>query len=146
MIPQKRQRKKRHIKPTPRFMAMSKRIGVFIAIVLIIIVIYAMYEMHHQNDLSSLSQLLISTFGIGAVYIGFYLTMAKWEHIEAEKTNRQKDLLKLKKQLETYNQEEQLSEDIENCNKDIEDCNKDIEDCDSKLSELETQDFTNNYY
>lgn len=139
MISQKRQRKKRRIKPTPRFMAMSKRIGVFIAIVLVIIVGYAMYEMHHQNDLSSLSQLLISTFGIGAVYVGFYLTMAKWEHIETEKTNRQKDLLKLKKQLETYNQEEQLSEDIENCN-------KDIEDCDSKLSELETQDFTNNYY
>lgn len=138
MIPQK-QRKKRRIKPTPRFMAMSKRIGVFIAIVLIIIVGYAMYEMHHQNDLSSLSQLLISTFGIGAVYVGFYLTMAKWEHIETEKTNRQKDLLKLKKQLETYNPEEQLSEDIENCN-------KDIEDFDSKLNELETQDFTNNCY
>ena len=138
MIPQK-QRKKRHVKPMPRFMAMSKRIGVFIAIVLIIIVIYAMYEMHHQNDLSSLSQLLISTFGIGAVYVGFYLTMAKWEHIEAEKTNRQKDLLKLKKELESYNKEQQLCEDIENCN-------KDIEDFDSKLNELETQDFTNNCY
>jgi chromosome segregation ATPase len=83
--------------------------------------------------------LLISTFGIGAVYIGFYLTMAKWEHIEAEKTNRQKDLLKLKKELESYNKEQQLCEDIENCN-------KDIEDFDSKLNELETQDFTNNCY
>jgi peptidoglycan hydrolase CwlO-like protein len=65
--------------------------------------------------------------------------MAKWEHIEAEKTNRQKDLLKLKKQLESYNKEQQLCEDIENCN-------KDIEDFDSKLNELETQDFTNNCY
>lgn len=59
-----------------------------------------------------------------------------WFHKNKE---RKKDVLKLKKQLKTYNQEEQLSEDIENCN-------KDIEDCDSKLSELETQDFTNNYY
>lgn len=138
MILQK-QKRKRRIKPTQRFMAMSKRIGIFIAIILIIIVVYAMYEMHHQNDLNSLPQLLISTFGIGAVYIGFYLTMAKWEHIEAEKTNRQKDLLKLKKQLESYNKEQQLCEDIENCN-------KDIEDFDSKLNELETQDFTNNCY
>jgi peptidoglycan hydrolase CwlO-like protein len=138
MVLQK-QKRKRRIKPTQRFMAMSKRIGIFIAIILIIIVGYAMYEMHHQNDLNSLPQLLISTFGIGAVYIGFYLTMAKWEHIEAEKTNRQKDLLKLKKQLESYNKEQQLCEDIENCN-------KDIEDFDSKLNELETQDFTNNCY
>lgn len=138
MILQK-QKRKRRIKPTQRFMAMSKRIGIFIAIILIIIVVYAMYEMHHQNDLNSLPQLLISTFGIGAVYIGFYLTMAKWEHIEAEKTNRQKDLLKLKKELESYNKEQQLCEDIENCN-------KDIEDFDSKLNELETQDFTNNCY
>lgn len=138
MVLQK-QKRKRRIKPTQRFMAMSKRIGIFIAIILIIIVVYAMYEMHHQNDLNSLPQLLISTFGIGAVYIGFYLTMAKWEHIEAEKTNRQKDLLKLKKQLESYNKEQQLCEDIENCN-------KDIEDFDSKLNELETQDFTNNCY
>lgn len=138
MVLQK-QKRKRRIKPTQRFMAMSKRIGIFIAIILIIIVVYAMYEMHHQNDLNSLPQLLISTFGIGAVYIGFYLTMAKWEHIEAEKTNRQKDLLKLKKELESYNKEQQLCEDIENCN-------KDIEDFDSKLNELETQDFTNNCY
>lgn len=136
---QPRRRKRKPVKPSARFLAMSKLIGVFIAIALIIVVGYAMYEMHLQNDLSSLSQLLISVFGIGAVYIGFYLTMAKWEHIEIEKTNRQKDLLKLKKQLELYNPEEQACEDIENCN-------KDIEDLDVKMSELESQDFTNNYY
>ena len=136
---QSKKKRRKRIKSNARFLAMSKLIGIFIAIALIVVIGYAMYEMHHQNDLSSLSQLLISVFGIGAVYIGFYLTMAKWEHIEIEKTNRQKDLLKLKKQLELHHPEEQLCEDIE-------DCHKDIENFDSELNELESQDFTNNCY
>lgn len=134
-----RRRKRKPIKPTKRFMAMSKLIGAFIAIAVIVIVIYSMYEMDHQNDLSSLPQLIIAVFGIAATYIGFYLTMAKWEHIETEKTNRQKDLLKLKKHLELYNDEAQTCEDIENCT-------HDIENYDSQLNDISTQDFTNNNY
>lgn len=139
MQQQMRKRKRRRPRPNQRFLAMSKLIGVFIAIALSIVVIYAMYEMHTQRDLSSLSQLLISVFGIGAVYIGFYLTMAKWEHTELEKTNRQKDLLKLKKQLELYNPEEQTCEDIDMCN-------QDIMNLDNRINELDAHDFTNNYY
>lgn len=123
---------------TPRFLAMSKLIGIFIAIVSIIIIIYSMYEMHFQNDLSSLSQLIISIFGINATYIGFYLTMAKWEHIEIEKSNREKDLLKLKKKLELYNEQEQIQEDTEKIN-------NEINDLDMKQNEIDQENFTNNY-
>ena len=131
--------KKRKFKPTKRFLAMSKLIGIFIALALTGIITYSMYEMHIQHDLSSLSQLIISVFSIAAAYIGFYLTMAKWEHLEYEKTKRQKDLLKLKKELKLINESEELDEQIE-------DHDKVIEDCESKQSELESEDFTNNGY
>ena len=136
MLPKKR---KRRIKPTPRFMAMSKLIGIFIAIAIVIIVVYSMVEMHLQNDLSSLSQLLISAFGIGAVYIGFYLTMAKWAHIETEKTNRQKEMIKLKKKLDMYEDQEQTMEQIEKLQ-------EDIDKLDSKACELEQEEINTNYY
>ena len=93
-----------------RFMAMSKKIGVFVSILMLIVIGFAMFEMHYQNNLDSLSQLIISIFSIGIAYIGFYLTMAKWEHIEAEKTEREKDILRLRKELklcETENDKEE---------------------------------------
>lgn len=133
-----KKKKRKPIKLDMRFTAMSKLIGIFIATAVIIIVAYSMYEMDRQNDLSSLSQLIIAVFGIAATYIGFYLTMAKWEHIEIEKTNRQKDLLKLKKHLELYNDEQQTQEDINNCN-------NDINNYDSQLNNISTKEFTNNY-
>lgn len=129
---------KHKIKPSSRFVVMSKLIGIFIAIFLITIIIYSMYEMHYQNDLSSLSQLLISVFGIGGVYIGFYLTMAKWEHIESEKTVRQKDLLKLKKKLDMYDERKQ-------CEDDIEKISEEIDELDAKTSEIENEEIEINY-
>lgn len=137
MLLPRRRRKKKNIVPTPRFMAMSKLIGVFIATAIMIIVIYSMIEMHLQNDLSSLTQLLISAFGIAAVYIGFYLTMAKWEHLEYEKTNRQKELLKLKKKIELYNDQEQALEDAEKLQ-------SEIDDLESKACELENEEIDTN--
>jgi peptidoglycan hydrolase CwlO-like protein len=125
--------------PLSRFTAMSKLIGIFIAIFLAVIIIYTMYEMHMQHDLSSLPQLIISIFGIGGIYVGFYLTMAKWEHIEAEKTTRQQDLLKLKKELGIYDQNIQLAEDIEECEQDIAELN-------AKIEEIQSQEFTSNNY
>ncbi len=51
-----------------------------------------MIEMHYSRDYSSLSQLIISAFGFGSVYAGFYLLMAKVEHVEVEKTKRETQL------------------------------------------------------
>lgn len=75
-----------------RFMAMSKLIGVIVGIIVVIIVFYSLTEMHRQNDLSSLPQLIISVFAVAGVYVGFYLTMAKVEHVEKEITERQEKL------------------------------------------------------
>lgn len=138
-MPNNNNKKKRKKKLTKRFLAMSKLIGIFIAMALASIITYSMYEMHVQHDLSSLSQLIISVFSIAAAYIGFYLTMAKWEHLESEKTNRQKDLLRLKKELELISKKEQMDEQIENFN-------KEITELDDKLNEVESEDFTNNNY
>lgn len=88
--------------PRFRFMAMSKLIGVITFIVLFIVVTYSMYEMHISQNYESLSQLIISAFGFAGIYTGFYITMAKHEHIEEEKTKREKEL----KNLEQTNAQE----------------------------------------
>ena len=125
-----RKRKTRRKPNHSRFLGMSKILGVFILLALAWITIYAMIEMHEQNNLESLPQLLISVFGIGAVYVGFYLTMAKWEHIEEEKTLREKELLKLKKSLNMMNTQE-----------DIEKLEKEIDDLEEKCSEIEQEEI-----
>ena len=106
---------------TPKFLTMSKLLGLFIMVAIVVVIRYAMYEMHYQNNLDSLPQLIISIFGLGSVYIGFYLTMAKFEHVEYEKTKREKEILKLKKQLQLYNDKEQIEEDLIDCNEELND-------------------------
>ena len=61
------------------------------------ITIYAMNEMHNTGNYDALPQLIISAFGFASVYSGFYLTMAKVEHVEDEKSKREKELATLKK-------------------------------------------------
>lgn len=116
-----------------RFLAMSKLIGWIVVVVLVIVMIYALIEMHIQRNLDALPQLLISVFGIVSVYIGFYLTMAKWEHVEAEKTARQKELIKLKKSL-GENPNDIIQEQIDNSETEINELN-------DKASELEHEDI-----
>lgn len=79
-------------KPRFRFMAMSKLIGLIAFSFVFMIVLYSMYEMHISGIYDSLPQLIISAFGFASVYAGFYLTMARVEHVEDEKTKRQKEL------------------------------------------------------
>lgn len=80
-----------------RFMAMSKLIGLITFAFVFMITIYAMNEMHAIGTYDALPQLIISAFGFASVYSGFYLTMAKVEHVEEEKSNREKELIALKK-------------------------------------------------
>ena len=69
-----------------RFMAMSKLIGLVAFAFVFMITIYAMNEMHNTGNYDALPQLIISAFGFASVYSGFYLTMAKVEHVEDEKS------------------------------------------------------------
>ena len=80
-----------------RFMAMSKLIGLMAIVFVFIVVVYTMEEMHNTGNYEALPQLIISAFGFASIYAGFYLTMAKMEHVEAEKTKREKELAVLKK-------------------------------------------------
>ena len=56
-----------------------------------------MNEMHNTGNYDALPQLIISAFAFASVYSGFYLTMAKVEHVEDEKSKREKELATLKK-------------------------------------------------
>lgn len=89
-----------------RFMVTSKFIGMVAFFFVFIVTVYAMYEMHISRDYSSLPQLIISAFGFASVYAGFYLVMAKVEHVEEEKTRREA-------QLHTMKQKDVPAEEIE---------------------------------
>jgi len=79
-----------------RFMAMSKFIGLIAFGFAFAITVFAMIEMHHTETYTALPQLIISAFGFASVYAGFYLSMAKVEHVEVEKTRREMELASLK--------------------------------------------------
>ena len=88
-----------------RFMAMSKLIGLIAFGFVFMITVYSMKEMHNTGNYDALPQLIMSAFGFASVYAGFYLTMAKVEHVEEEKTKREKELKALQKS-ETATSEE----------------------------------------
>ena len=75
-----------------RFMAMSKFIGVIAFGFVFMITIFSMVEMHETKTYAALPQLIVSAFAFATVYAGFYLLMAKVEHVEEEKTRREKEL------------------------------------------------------
>ena len=83
--------------PRFRFMAMSKMIGIIAFGFVFMITVYSLKEMHNTGNYDALPQLIISAFGFASIYAGFYLTMAKAEHIEEEKTKRESELKNLQK-------------------------------------------------
>ena len=89
--------KNRRTYPRFRFMAMSKMIGIIAFGFVFMITVYSMKEMHNTGNNDALPQLIISAFGFASIYAGFYLTMAKAEHIEEEKTKRENELKNLQK-------------------------------------------------
>lgn len=100
--------------PKFRFMAMSKLIGLVAFGFVFVITIYTMKEMHDTGIYDALPQLIISSFAFASIYVGFYLTMAKMEHVEEEKTKREKELMLLKKQNASLEEIEEKKRDIEN--------------------------------
>lgn len=100
--------------PKFRFMAMSKLIGLICIAFVLIIVVYSMYEMHISQNYDALPQLILSAFGLASIYVGFYLTMAKAEHVEEEKTKREKELKVLVKNGADADEIENKRAEIEN--------------------------------
>lgn len=95
---EKKEKKKKY--DFSKFMAMSKLIGLIACLFVFAIVIYSMVEMHITGDLSNLSQLIISSFSFAGIYTGFYLTMAKAEHIDAERQRLKDELNELRNKYE----------------------------------------------
>lgn len=91
-------RKSKQGRPRFRFMAMSKLLGLIAIGFVFRITEYAMKEMHNSGNYEALPQLIISVVAFASIYVGFYLTMAKMEHVEEERTKREKELVLLKKQ------------------------------------------------
>ena len=102
--------KNKHNSLKIKFMAMSKLIGLVTFGFVFMVTIYTMYEMHITKTYDALPQLIISAYGFAGVYAGFYLTMAKVEHVEEEKTKREKELVNLK-QLDASEEDIQFKKD-----------------------------------
>lgn len=100
--------------PKFRFMAMSKLIGIIAFMFVFMVILYAMREMHNTGIYDALPQLIISVFAFASIYTGFYLTMAKMEHIEEEKTKREKELALLKKKESSPEDIAEKKQEIEN--------------------------------
>lgn len=100
--------------PKFRFMAMSKLIGLIAIAFVFMVTIYTMQEMHETGNYEALPQLIISAFGFASIYAGFYLTMAKMEHVEEEKTKREKELAMLQKKEASQEDIDDKRQEIEN--------------------------------
>lgn len=100
--------------PKFRFMAMSKLIGLVAIAFVFMVTIYTMQEMHETGNYEALPQLIISAFGFASIYAGFYLTMAKMEHVEEEKTKREKELTMLQKKEASQEDIDDKRQEIEN--------------------------------
>ena len=110
-------KKKRKQKKPVRFTAMSKLIGFVIIGIVTIVIAFSMYEMHRIQDISSLQYLICGVFAILASYIGFYINMAKAEHIEDKKNQIRKELELIRKNgfTEMEKQRElELQQELEN--------------------------------
>ena len=113
-----RKRKKKQLtkEQKSRFSAMSKMIGVIVVFFVSIVLLFSMYEMHRTQDLSSLSELIVGTFTVLTAYIGFYINMAKAEHIEDKKNQIKKELELIRLDgitLEEKVKEEELQQQLE---------------------------------
>ena len=90
-----------------RFTAMSKLIGIVIGVLSLVTIGYSMIVMVVLQDLSSLPALLGGILALAATYVGFYISMAKAEHIEDKKNDIKKEIINLKKAGEFLSPEQQ---------------------------------------
>lgn len=119
----RRKRKKEQI----RFTAMSKLIGFIVILIVITVILFSMYEMDKTKDISALQYLICGTLAILGSYIGFYINMAKAEHIEDKKNQIKKELELIRRDgIITEKEkikEKELKEELENMNINLDELN-----------------------
>jgi hypothetical protein len=116
--------------------ATSKLIGLMVAISVIIVIVYSMtiivvlsdkaIEMCLTPDFTPLNTLIGGALALAAAYIGFYINMAKAEHIIDKKKEIAKEIKHIEKNgvtIEEQERLEELKEDLENLNNDLDEIN-----------------------
>lgn len=124
-----KKKKKRKQKPI-RFTAMSKLIGFIVVLLVAIVILYSMYEMHRTQDISALQYLICGVFAILTSYIGFYINMAKAEHIEDKKNQIKKELELIRRgniTPENKKREMELQQELEEMNATLDELNTEEE-------------------
>lgn len=121
-----------------KHMATSKMIGLMVAVAVMIVSIYAMViiailankaiEMGINPDFAPLNTLMGGVLALAAAYIGFYINMAKAEHIADKKNEITLEIKRIEKDGITAEEHEQLEKfknDLENLNNDLEEIKMD---------------------
>lgn len=138
-------KKKKKKKYTKRSMATSKLIGLVVAIAVIIVAIYSMIiiatlsskaiEMGLTPDFTPLNTLIGGALALAAAYIGFYINMAKAEHIEDKKNQIAQEIKRIEKNGITIEEQERLDKlrgDLEGLDSDLEEIKMDDSQIDIK--------------
>lgn len=110
----RRTRKKKPI------IAYSKLVGVIVLLILITACAFTIYEVDKHGDLSPLPYMITGSFALVSAYVGFYINMAKAEHIEQQKAELEKEIKRLKGDMTEENREYML-EKLENISTKMED-------------------------
>jgi hypothetical protein len=129
---------KKKKKYTKRSIPTSKLIGLITAIAVIIVVVYAMIiiatlsekaiNMGISPDFTPLNTLIGGVLALAAAYIGFYINMAKAEHIADKKNEIAKEIKRIEKNGITVEEQErlyQLKEELEGLDSGLEEIRMD---------------------
>ena len=138
-------KKKKIRKPTKRSMATSKVIGVITAMVVISIIVYAMIliatisnkaiNIGISPDFTALNTLIGGALALAGAYIGFYINMAKAEHIADKKNDIAREIKRIERNGITVEEQErlhELKEELEGLHCDLEEIKADNSQIDIK--------------
>lgn len=124
---------KKKNKVTKKHMATTKAIGLVVAVSTVIVAIFSMsiiailsvkaIDMGISPDFTPLNTLMGGVLALATAYIGFYINMAKAEHIEDKKNEIAKEIRRIEKDGVTPEEEIEL----ENLKSDLEELDKDLE-------------------
>jgi uncharacterized membrane protein (DUF106 family) len=125
----------------------SKIIGLLVAIIVLFVIIYAMgliaistfkaLEVGLTIDFTPLNTLVGGALALAAAYVGFYINMAKSEHIEDKKNEIMREIRRIEEDGITTEEEIEL----ENLKEDLEELNNDLEEIKEEDSQIDIKTF-----
>ena len=110
----RRTRKKKPI------IAYSKLLGIIVLFIVFIVIFFTIYEVDKYGELSPLPYMITGSFALLSAFVGFYINMAKAEHIEQQKAELEKEIKRLKGDMTEENRE-YLLDKLDNISNKMED-------------------------